>query len=583
MIKSIRGRLQWWYGVVYALSIIVFGSMVYWRADRDVHERAMLQAVSTAEYLDVSLRSIRPEGMGRPGNPADRGPGDIRPDQDFPPDFRLGPLPPEFQFRPSRAPDRNAVHRPPLDKHGRPIPGRPERDAQISGRLFEAENPRPPRGDDSDRGADGHSSAGPRRPNGPNDSRIDAMQPPGTEDSDEDRHRPPLDRMEFAVWRADGSLLTQSDGFPSPPGLFARISDIPGPAPIVNKVAGKVEVLKRGPMGAMIQVVRPIEHDMANLYRFGFQIAAMATVTMAVGLFGGWWISGRIVKPIAMISETAASISANSLNQRIDSSLLDQELVQLSSVLNSTFSRLEQSFGRLTQFTADASHELRTPLTVIQSQIELALSQPRTSENYQQTLQVCLQSAERMRSLIDGLLLLARTDSERLELRPAQTDLRNVAEEAVAQLNEKAAAAGIDLECHTPEAATMVMGDPRFLLQVPANLIVNAIQHTAAGGKISVEVRLDGNDAVLTVKDTGCGIAAEHIPHLFERFYRVDTGRSRKHGGSGLGLAICKSLAEAHHGSITCDSVIDAGSAFTFRLPAAAHVPEKFNSENQDA
>jgi two-component system OmpR family sensor kinase len=576
MIKSIRGRLQWWYGAVYALSIIVFGSMVYWRADRDVHERAMLQAVSTAEYLDVSLRSIRPDAMGRPGTPADGGPGASRPFQDFPPEFRLGPLPPEFQFRPPR--DRNPVHRPPTDENGRPIPGPPERDEALGGRLPDGDNPRPPRGDGFDRGPEG-----PRGPNGPNDNRIDVMQPPGTEDSDEDRNRPPLDRMEFAVWRADGSVLTQSGGFPSNPTFFPQSSDIPGPAPIVNKVAGGVEVLKRGPMGAMIQVVRPIHHDMANLYRFGFQIAAMATVTLAVGLFGGWWISGRIVKPIAMISETAASISAKSLNQRIDSSLLDQELVQLSSVLNSTFSRLEQSFGRLTQFTADASHELRTPLTVIQSQIELALSQPRTSENYQQTLQVCLQSAERMRSLIDGLLLLARTDSERLELRPAQTDLRNVAEEAVAQLNEKAAAAGIDLECHTPEAATMVMGDPRFLLQVPANLIVNAIQHTASGGKISVQVRLDGNDAVLTVKDTGCGIAAEHIPHLFERFYRVDTGRSRKHGGSGLGLAICKSLAEAHHGSITCDSVIDAGSAFTFRLPAAANVPAKFNSENQDA
>lgn len=581
MIKSIRGRLQWWYGAVYALSIIVFGSMVYWRADRDVHERATLQAVSTAQYLDVSLRSIRPDAMGRRGTPADGGPGASRPVDDFPPEFRLGPLPPEFQFRPPR--DRNPVHRPPTEENGRPIPGPPERDEAFGGRLPDGDNPPPPRGDGFDRGPEGPRRKGPRGPNGPNQNRIDAIRPPGTENSDEDRNRPPLDRMEFAVWRADGSLLTQSDGFPSPPGLFPRSSDIPGAAPIVNKVAGKVEVLKRGPMGTTIQVVRPIEHDMANLYRFGFQIAAMATVTLAVGLFGGWWISGRIVKPIAMISETAASISANSLNQRIDSSLLDQELVQLSSVLNSTFSRLEQSFGRLTQFTADASHELRTPLTVIQSQIELALLQPRSSENYQQTLQVCLKYAERMSSLIDGLLLLARTDSERLELRPSPVDLRNIAEEAVAQLNEKATAAGIDLECNTPEAATMVMGDPRFLLQVPANLIDNAIQHTASGGKILVEVRLDGTDAVLTVKDNGCGIAAENIPHLFERFYRVDTGRSRKHGGSGLGLAICKSLAEVHHGSITCDSVIDEGSTFTFRLPTAANVPAKSNSENQDA
>ena len=573
MIRSIRARLQWWYGAVYALSIVVFGSLVYWRADRDVHERATLQAVSTAQYLDVSLRNIRPDAMGRPGIPSDGGPGRFRADQDFPPDFRLGPLPPEFQFRPPRDRDRNAIPHPPSHENDRPIPDRREEDKQFANGPQEHPNPRPPHGDNFGRGQEGQRRRGPRGPNGPGGpigDRVDAIRPPGSENTDDDRNRPPLDRMEFAVWRADGTVLTQSEGFPATSALNPRSADIPGPAPRVNKVAGGVEVLKRGPMGAMIQVVRPIQHDMENLHRFGFQIAAMATVTLGVGLFGGWWISGRIVKPIALISETAASISANSLNRRIDSSRLDNELVQLSSVLNSTFSRLEQSFGRLTQFTADASHELRTPLTVIQSQIELALLQPRSPESYQQTLQVCLQSAERMSSLIDGLLLLARTDSERQELRPCPIDLRHIAEEAVAQLNEKATAAGIELECHTPEAMPPVMGDARFLLQVPANLIDNAIQHTGSGGRIVVDVRLDGTDAVLTVKDTGCGIAAEHIPHLFERFYRVDVARSRKHGGSGLGLAICKSLAAAHNGSITCDSVPGEGSTFTFRLPIAA-------------
>ena len=276
-----------------------------------------------------------------------------------------------------------------------------------------------------------------------------------------------------------------------------------------------------------------------------------------------------MVQPIQMISETAAQISAASLDRRIDTSRLDQELVQLASVLNGTFERLETSFDRLTQFTADASHELRTPLAVIQSQMELALSQPRSVESYQQTLETCLQSSERMRSLVDGLLLLARTDSDHAELRREIIDLRSVAEDAVAQLQDKAVSAGIDLECAAPEMVVGVKADIRFLMQVPVNLIDNAIQHTPPGGKIFVEVRIEGTEAELAIRDSGCGIAAEHLPHLFERFYRVDTGRSRRHGGSGLGLSICKNLVESHGGSISCESIVGVGSTFLVRLPLA--------------
>jgi signal transduction histidine kinase len=166
-------------------------------------------------------------------------------------------------------------------------------------------------------------------------------------------------------------------------------------------------------------------------------------------------------------------------------------------------------------------------------------------------------------------------------LRPVPVDLRDIAEDAISQLQEKAAAAEIELECAVPEDNLKVLADSRFLAQVPANLIDNAIQHTSAGGKISVEVRRDGEKAVLTVKDTGCGIAAEHIPHLFERFYRIDAGRSRRHGGSGLGLAICRSLVEAHHGTITCESKLGEGSVFKVCLPIVAETESTADGENR--
>ena len=573
MIKSIRGRLQWWYGAVYALSIFVFGLLVYWRADRDTHERATLQAVSTIQYLDLSLRNVQPHLIRHAPQDSEFGPGDSIQEN-----FTLGPLPPEFQFRPPRGRDRGPAgdherdsDRPEFAEYADKDPG--------EFRPRSGDPHRPPGGPDNEFRPGGPRGPG---PNGPPDGRpflpqeserLKALRPP------DDNGGPPfdgndsrVDRMEFVVWREDGTVLTRSDGMLVDETSESPNMELGNGSPQVILKRERIEVTKRGPHGSVIQVIRPFERDLSNLHRFGIQIAGMAVITLVVGLVGGWWISGRIVRPIQLISETAAKISATSLDRRIETTALDHELIQLGTVLNATFGRLEQSFARLTQFTADASHELRTPLAVIQCQMELALAKPRAPEAYQQTLEICLKSSDRMRSLIDGLLMLARTDAERLEIRPVLVDLRDIAEEAISQLQDKATAAEIELECIVPEDNLKILADARFLAQIPANLIDNAIQHTPAGGKISLEVRREGEKAVLTVKDTGCGISAEHIPHLFERFYRVDAGRSRRHGGSGLGLAICRSLVEAHHGTISCESKLGEGSMFKVCLPIAAEV-----------
>jgi len=397
--------------------------------------------------------------------------------------------------------------------------------------------------------------------------------------SQNEEGRPPIDRMEFVVWRRDGSVLARSEGATTDRNSEMQIPTGVDHPPRIMRGNGYVEATMKGPHEAIILVRRPLQNDMAKLHQFGVRIAGMAVGTLLVGIIGGWWISGRMVQPIQMISETAAQISAANLDRRIETRQLDQELVQLATVLNGTFERLETSFDRLTQFTADASHELRTPLAIIQSQMELALSQLRTVESYQQTLETCLRSSERMRSLVDGLLLLARTDADHSELQREIIDLRNVAENAVAQLQDKAVSAGIDLECAAPEMVVGVSADIRFLMQVPINLIDNAIQHTPSGGKIFVDVRIEGTQAVLSVRDSGCGIAAEYLPHVFERFYRIDAGRSRRHGGSGLGLSICKSLVESHGGSISCESTVGEGSSFLVRLPLSGgsmdNYPEK--------
>jgi len=538
---------------------------VYWRADRDIHDRAALQAIATAEYLDVSLKNLRPGEIDRPGDRRDVGrSGNLPPDPRRPPED-VGALPPWMLVgppdgdpsRPGRPRDEGPFPRRPQDPERRnPVPGdrdRRVRDDQNSPDM------RPP--------LDG----GPMSPERIRDAegRIDAIRPPGTDEpSGRMAVRRRVDRMEFTVLRRDGSILTQSAD-----SLELAHSIDPGrvigPAPVVEFVDNTVSVSKRGPQGTLIRVTRSLDNDQADLNRFGTRIVLIASGTMIVGLAGGWWISGQILTPLQRISDTAAQISATQLQARIPVAELDRELVPLAAVLNSTFARLEQSFSRLTQFTADASHELRTPLAVIQSQMELALSRPRSPEAYQQTLEMCLKASDRMRTLIDGLLLLARADAERLELRTSVIDLRDVVASATAELQTNAESAGVDLECEIPEESVSVSGDARFLIQVPLNFIDNAIQASSPSSKISVVLRIENHQAVFSVTDTGCGIAAEHRPFLFERFYRIDTGRSRKHGGSGLGLAICKSLVEAHEGTIACDSVPGKGTTFTVRLPIA--------------
>jgi two-component system OmpR family sensor kinase len=570
---SIRRRLLWWYGVVYIISILIFGALVYWRADRDIHDRAALQAIATAEYLDVSLKGLRPGEIDGPFDRGDFGrPGDMPPDQRRSPDdfgalspWMLAGPPIGDPSRPGRPRDEGPILRRPPES-GRRNPGPADRDRR--GRDEPTANDiRPP--------LDG----GPMSPERIREAevRIDAIRPPGT---DSPIARAParrrIDRMEFTVLRRDGSILTQSaDSMELAHSIDA--GRVIGPAPVVEFVENTVSVAKRGPHGTLINVTRSLDNDQADLNRFGIRIVMIASGTMIVGLAGGWWISGQILTPLQRISDTASQISATQLQARIPTDQLDRELVPLAAVLNSTFARLEQSFSRLTQFTADASHELRTPLAVIQSQMELALSRPRSPEAYQQTLEMCLKSSDRMSTLIDGLLLLARADAERLELRTSIIDLRDVIESATAELQTKAESAGVDLECMTPEEAVHISGDARFLIQIPLNFIDNAIQASSPNSRISVVLRIEHQHAVFSVTDTGCGIAAEHRPFVFERFYRIDAGRSRKHGGSGLGLAICKSLVEAHEGTITCDSEPGKGTTFAVRLPLA--LTEKANDE----
>lgn len=325
------------------------------------------------------------------------------------------------------------------------------------------------------------------------------------------------------------------------------------------------EVILMGPEQSRIIVGRPIGRELAALDQLAGQLAGSGAAVLALGLAGGWWLSRRAVRPIERMSQTAASISATNLSQRINLADVDHELVQLGQVLNAMFERLQTAFEQQARFTADASHELRTPLSVLLSHAELALARPRSAEEYRSTIETCPRASRRMKSLVDDLLTLARADAGRLELKSQAVDLCQLVEECAALLEPLARQREVSLT-HGGQP-TAALGDPDRLAQVVTNLLSNAILYNRPGGRVTCTTTVEGNDAVLTVVDSGMGIAEADRLHIFDRFYRVDPARSCESGGSGLGLAICKSIVAAHGGSIAVTSEVQVGTAFTVRLP----------------
>jgi heavy metal sensor kinase len=371
----------------------------------------------------------------------------------------------------------------------------------------------------------------------------------------------------FAVWRADGSVLKAVD---LPEGTTPPALDESAPPATVQLLwRGEFrEAAVIGPGNTRVLLGRSVAPEKADLNRFAWQLAAAGAAVLAVGLAGGWLASSRIFRPIAAISQTASSISATNLSERIDADKVDRELAELARVLNATFDRLETAFEQQARFTADASHELRTPLTVLRSQTQLALSRPRSAEEYRKTIEECLRATERMTGLVEGLLMLARADAGKLDMRHEPVDLKRVTADTITQLRPLAVGLGVTVAAQLEDAK--VKGDTTRLGQVITNLVTNAVRYNRPGGQVRVRLAVHGDDAVLTVEDTGFGIPEADRPHIFERFYRVSKDRSRLSGGSGLGLAISKSIVVGHDGTIGFTSFVDKGTTFEVRLPAAS-------------
>jgi heavy metal sensor kinase len=323
------------------------------------------------------------------------------------------------------------------------------------------------------------------------------------------------------------------------------------------------EMFTYTPGGDYILVGRNIAPELKELRLTEFTLIGVGTMILLLGLAGGWWIATRAMRPIQDISGTTVRIAAGDLSHRIKSSDTESELGQLASVLNSTFSRLETSFDQQQQFTADAAHELRTPVSVMITETQTALNRERNASEYRETLEVCQRAAQRMRRLIESLLELARLDAGQETMKRLQFDLSAAIRDCVELIQPLANERGIKL--HYDLQTLECVGDPEHLRQVVTNLLTNAVNYSKDNGEVGIHLHRQNGMAVMTVTDTGVGIPTEHLPHIFERFYRADPSRSSGH--AGLGLAISKAIVEAHGGTIEVASQQGAGSTFTVRLP----------------
>ena len=367
----------------------------------------------------------------------------------------------------------------------------------------------------------------------------------------------------YGAWRKNAEpRFLASDNAPA---------DLPPPAAKGDGFrtrGGLREAFVEGNPGDIALAGRPLAADRAELRRLGWLIAGVSAGLWLAAMLTGWWLVGRALRPVADISDAAERIAGGDLSRRIDTADTESELGRLATVLNASFARLEAAFAQQGSFTADAAHELRTPVAVMLTQVQGALAAGGLGDEHREIFEACERAGQRMRRLIESLLQLARLDAGEDARRREDLDLAALAREAVAQLRPLAEERGIVF--HLEAGPAPVRGDADRLAQVLTNLLTNAIHHNREGGEVRVATRTAaGGGAELVVADTGAGIAPEHLPHIFERFYRADQARTHR-GRTGLGLAIVKAIVEAHGGEVTAASEPGKGAAFTVRLPTGS-------------
>ncbi|MGB4862025.1 MAG: HAMP domain-containing sensor histidine kinase [Tepidiformaceae bacterium] len=350
----------------------------------------------------------------------------------------------------------------------------------------------------------------------------------------------------------------------------------------VEGVLTQYEPAQPGPGGAIMGPRRVLNTGLLvkdaedQLYSENLDRLRLWSLVSVVGLavasgIGGYILSGMMLRPVRDITEAAAEITASNLGKRINYEGPKDELWALSKTFDSMVDRLEHSFERQRQFVQDASHELRTPLAAIRTNIEVTEMDPEVSpEEYQELLTTIKGQTDRLTRLSEDLLLLTREDHDRPE--PEPLELASLAREVVRELQPVAQARNVSLATQCADGLE-VETSPDLLYRCVLNLVDNGIKYSGDGSTVTIRTKAEGAHAVIEVADNGAGIPAANLTRIFDRFYRVDRGRSRREGGTGLGLAIVKEIVESLGGTVSVASVEGQGSQFTIRVPASPPIP----------
>ena len=317
----------------------------------------------------------------------------------------------------------------------------------------------------------------------------------------------------------------------------------------------------------VVQTGVPTDQIIATLSLFKRYLLMLAPLLLLAAASGGYWLSRKALSPVDALTRTARSIGGHNLGERLEKLATGDELQRLSDTLNEMLARIESAFLRVTQFTADASHELRTPISLIRTEAEIALRKSRGDAEYREALRHILLEAERTSTLVEELLALARADSGSESLHLRGIDLRLTITEIANEWRPLVEARNLQFTQDSADCELPVLSDRNAVQRLLAILLDNAVKYTPPPGVVELGLKALGDKAVITVRDSGIGIAEPDQTKIFERFYRVDKARSRALGGAGIGLAIAEWIVQQHRGSISVQSSLGNGSTFLVGLP----------------
>jgi heavy metal sensor kinase len=375
----------------------------------------------------------------------------------------------------------------------------------------------------------------------------------------------------FRVKSSDGKVIFQTDAMHAIPSLTPITEEITRHSLAVQGRSYRSISMPEavGPYLFLIEVAVDQTSYIEMVDRLALLLTLSIPIAGLLAAFGGYWMSGRVLKPIDQITELASSIDAHNLARRLPVAGTHDELDRLSETLNHMFDRIQISYERIAQFTADASHELRTPVAFIRSSAELLLMGPTKDLTKTRGIEEILKESEYMAELIGDLLTLARGDRKDGSLSMELFELIEAVDPILTRGQSLATAKNITIDYSPASQVVAIHGNRNACERILLILIDNAIRYTPGGGHVALNTWTSGKTCGFTVSDNGIGIAVEDHERIFERFYRVDTARTPRDGGTGLGLAIARSLVEAHGGTISVESRLGQGARFIVRFPRA--------------